>query len=106
MKLLTYKSNVYTIDYMKTATINFKTDEATKTKAQNVATSLGIPLSNLLNAYLYELANTGSVHFTTTEPMTDEMEKAIAVAEADIASGKLSGPFSNIEEMFTHLDSL
>ncbi|HUC96240.1 MAG TPA: type II toxin-antitoxin system RelB/DinJ family antitoxin [Candidatus Saccharimonadales bacterium] len=91
---------------MKTATINFKTDEATKTKAQNVASSLGIPLSNLLNAYLYELANTGSVHFTTTEPMTNKMEKAIALAEADIEAGNLSGPFNNVEEMFAHLDRL
>lgn len=91
---------------MKTATINFKTDEATKAKAQNVANSLGIPLSNLLNAYLYELANTGSVHFTTTEPMTEKMEKVIAQAEADIAAGRLSGPFNTLEKVFDHLDSL
>ena len=91
---------------MKTATINFKTDEATKLKAQDVAGKLGIPLSNLLNAYLYELASTGSVHFTTTEPMTEKMEKVIAQAEAEIAAGKLSGPFETLEEMFTHLDNL
>jgi antitoxin component of RelBE/YafQ-DinJ toxin-antitoxin module len=40
---------------MKAATVNFKTDEQTKRKAQDVASKLGIPLSNLLNAYLYEL---------------------------------------------------
>lgn len=91
---------------MKTATINFKTDKATKIKAQNVASNLGIPLSNLLNAYLYELANTGSVHFTTTEPMTKKMEEVIAQAEIDIAKGKLSGPFDTLEKMFTHLDNL
>jgi hypothetical protein len=67
---------------------------------------LGVPLSNLLNAYLYELANTGSVHFTTTESMTEKMEKAIALAEVDIEAGNLSGPFNNIEEMLAHLDSL
>jgi len=91
---------------MKTATINFKTDKATKAKAQNVASNLGIPLSNLLNAYLYELASTGSVHFTTTEPMTEKMERIIARAEADIAAGELSGPFNTLEKMFAHLDSL
>jgi addiction module RelB/DinJ family antitoxin len=91
---------------MKTAVINFKTDMATKLKAQDVASKLGIPLSNLLNAYLCELASTGSVHFTTTEPMTVEMEQAIAKAEADIAANELSGPFETLEEMFTHLDSL
>ena len=91
---------------MKTAIINFKTDEITKTKAQNVARTLGIPLSNLLNAYLYELANTGSVHFTITEPMTEKMEKVIAQAELNIAAGELSGSFNTLEKMFAHLDSL
>ena len=91
---------------MKTATINFKTDEATKLKAQNVAVKLGIPLSNLLNAYLYELANTGSVHFSTAEPMTEEVEAQVAEAEADIAAGRISASFINLEEMYAHLDSL
>ncbi|HSX01969.1 MAG TPA: type II toxin-antitoxin system RelB/DinJ family antitoxin [Candidatus Saccharimonadia bacterium] len=91
---------------MKTATVNFKTDEATKLKAQAVAGKLGIPLSNLLNAYLYELANTGSVHFTTTEPMTEKTEKIIAQVKSEIAAGRVSGPFGTLEDMFAHLDSL
>ena len=91
---------------MKTATINFKTDEATKLKAQDVAGKLGIPLSNLLNAYLYELANTGSVHFTTAEPMTKHIEAKVAEAEADIAAGRVSETFTTLEAMYAHLDSL
>lgn len=91
---------------MKTAIVNFKTDDATKAKAQAVAKQIGIPLSNLLNAYLYELAATGSVHFTASEPMTEEMERAIEQAEKEIAAGEVSGPFETLEEMFTHLDSL
>lgn len=91
---------------MKTATVNFKTDEATKLKAQDVAGKLGIPLSNLLNAYLYELATTGSVHFTTAEPMTREMEDVIAEAESDIASGHVSQSFATLEQMYAHLDNL
>jgi len=91
---------------MKTAVINFKTDDATKAKAQAVAKQIGIPLSNLLNAYLYELASTGSVHFTASEPMTEEMEKVIKQAEKEIAAGEVSGPFETLEEMFAHLDSL
>jgi addiction module RelB/DinJ family antitoxin len=91
---------------MKTATVNFKTDEATKAKAQKVANQIGIPLSNLLNAYLYELANTGSVHFTASEPMTKKMEELIEVAKKEIAAGEVSGPFETLEEMFEHLDSL
>ncbi len=91
---------------MKTAIVNFKTDDATKAKAQAVAKQIGIPLSNLLNAYLYELASTGSVHFTASEPMTEEMEKIIEQAEKEIAAGEVSGPFETLEEMFAHLDSL
>ncbi len=91
---------------MKTAVVNFKTDEATKIKAQAAAKQIGIPLSNLLNAYLYELASTGSVHFTVSEPMTEKMEELIAVAEKEIAAGEVSGPFESLEEMFDHLDSL
>ena len=91
---------------MKTATVNFKTDDATKTRAQAVAKQIGIPLSNLLNAYLYELANTGSVHFTASEPMTEKMETLIKEAEKEIATGEVSGPFESLEDMFEHLDSL
>ncbi len=91
---------------MKTAVVNFKTDEVTKTKAQAVAKQVGIPLSNLLNAYLYELASTGSVHFTVSEPMTEKMEWLIAESEKEIAAGEISGPFETLEEMFEHLDTL
>lgn len=91
---------------MKTATINFKTDTATKLKAQAVAKQIGIPLSNLLNAYLYELASSGSVHFTASEPMTEKMETIIAEAEQEIKAGDISGPFETLEEMFEHLDNL
>ena len=88
---------------MKTATVNFKTDLHTKEKAQSVALRLGIPLSNLLNAYLYELAATGSVHFTVAEPMTEKMEKAIAIAEKEIEAGEISGPYETIDELLAHL---
>lgn len=91
---------------MKAAVVNFKTDLGTKQKAQDVANKLGIPLSNLLNAYLYELAETGSIHFSVAEPMTEKMEQVIAEAEKDIKTGNLSGPFKTLEEMFEHLDSL
>lgn len=91
---------------MKTAIVNFKTDEDTKTKAQAVAKQIGIPLSNLLNAYLYELASTGSVHFTASEPMTEKMEKIIAEADKEIAAGEVSGPFETLEDFFEHLDRL
>lgn len=91
---------------MKTATINFKTDEATKRKAQAVSKQIGIPLSSLLNAYVRQLASTGTVYFAADEPMTPKMEKVIERIEKEIASGELSGPFETDEELYDHLDSL
>lgn len=91
---------------MKTATINFKTDEATKAKAQAVSKQLGIPLSNLLNAYVHDLASTGRVHFTVSEPMTEHMEKLIEQMEVDIANGDTSGPFESAEDAIAHLKTL
>jgi addiction module RelB/DinJ family antitoxin len=91
---------------MKTAVINFKTDDATKVKAQAVAKQIGIPLSNLLNAYLHELASTGSVHFTASEPMTEKMEKIIEQAEKEIKAGETSGPFETTQEAIAYLKTL
>jgi addiction module RelB/DinJ family antitoxin len=91
---------------MKTATINFKTDDLTKAKAQAVAKQIGIPLSNLLNAYLYELTNTGSVHFTVSEPMTEKMERLIEQAEKEIKAGETSGPFETAQDAIAYLKTL
>lgn len=91
---------------MKTAVLNVKVDEQVKKRAQAVAGSVGIPLSTLVNAYLIELANTGQVHFTTVEPMTEKMEKIIEQAEKEIAAGETSGPFETVEEAIDYLKKL
>lgn len=91
---------------MKTSTVNFKTDEATKKKASAVSKQLGIPLSNLLNAYLHDLAATGSVHFTVAEPMTEKMEKIIEQAQKEIEAGETAGPFETTEEAIAYLKKL
>lgn len=91
---------------MKTAILNVKVDEQIKKRAQAVAGGFGIPLSTLVNAYLIELANTGQIHFSTVEPMTEKMEKIVEVAQREIAQGETSGPFETLEELFEHLDNL
>jgi len=91
---------------MKTAILNVKVDEQVKKRAQAVAGGFGIPLSTLVNAYLIELANTGQIHFSTVEPMTEKMEKIIEIAQKEIVQGDTSGPFENLEELFEHLDNL
>jgi len=91
---------------MKTAIINVKVDAQVKKRAQAVAGEFGIPLSTLVNAYLMDLANTGQIHFTTVEPMTEKMEKLIEQAEKEIQAGETSGPFDTAEEAITYLKSL
>lgn len=90
---------------MKTV-ISVKTDQDTKDKAQAIARSIGIPLSTLINAYLRELAITGTVRFTAPEVATAKTEKIMEQIEKDIAAGDISGPFETTEELFAHLDGL
>lgn len=91
---------------MKTAVLNVKVDEQVKKQAQVVASSFGIPLSTLVNAYLTELAITGQIHFSAVEIMTPKMEKLIEQAEKEIEAGETSGPFNTAEEAIAYLKSL
>lgn len=91
---------------MKTAVLNVKVDEQVKKQAQVVASSFGIPLSTLVNAYLNELAITGQIHFSAVEIMTPKMEKLIEQAEKEIKAGEVSGPFNTAEESIAYLKSL
>lgn len=91
---------------MKTAVLSVKVDENIKKRAQKVAGGFGIPLSTLVNAYLIELAETGQIHFTTSEPMTEKMEKIIEQTEKEIAAGETSGPFETTEEAIAYLKGL
>ena len=90
---------------MKTV-ISVKTDVSTKLRAQLVAKQIGIPLSTLINAYMRDLASSGTVHFSAPERMTPEMERLIEQAENDIVSGDVSGPFKTTKALFDHLDNL
>ncbi len=91
---------------MKTAILNVKVDEKVKKQAQIVASSFGIPLSTLVNAYLMELAETGQIHFSAVEIMTPKMEKLIKQAEREIKAGETSGPFETTEEAIAYLKTL
>lgn len=88
---------------MKTAIVNVKVDSQVKKRAQTVASSFGIPLSTLVNAYLVELAETGQVHFTVSEVMTPQMEKIIEEAQKEIDAGETAGPFDTAEDAIKHL---
>lgn len=49
---------------MKNETINFKTDKETKQQAYALAFIIGIPVSNLLHAYLREFIASNEVYFS------------------------------------------
>lgn len=86
--------------------LNVKIDEDVKKRAQAVASSFGIPLSTLVNAYLIELGQTGQIHFSAVEVMTPQMEKIIAQAEKEIQAGETSGPFETAKDAIKYLKSL
>jgi addiction module RelB/DinJ family antitoxin len=91
---------------MKTAILNVKVDEQVKKRAQVVASSFGIPLSTLVNAYLMELAETGQIHFSAVEIMTPKMERLIEQAEKEIKAGEVSKPFDTAEDAIAYLQTL
>lgn len=84
--------------------ISVKVDKEIKAQAQEIAKSVGIPLSTLINAYLRQLVTTRKVELYAPEPMTPEMERLIAKAEKDIAAGKISGPYKTADEFVRSLN--
>ena len=87
----------------ESTTMSFKINKTLKSRAQQTAKSIGIPLSTLINAYLNEIVVTGRVEFTASEKMTPQMERIIEQVESEIARGETYGPFDTVEGM---LDSL
>ncbi len=81
--------------------ISVKTDKATKAAAQEVAKSMGLNLSVLLNAYLKQVIHTRRVELYAPEEMTPKLEKAI---RASLKSGVSSRSFSTVDELMADLN--
>lgn len=91
---------------MKTV-INIKTDKEVKKNAQELASQLGLSLSDVLNASLRNFIRTREVYFSSVPKMTPELERILGKVEEDIKKGRnLSPSFKNAEEMDKYLDSL
>jgi antitoxin component of RelBE/YafQ-DinJ toxin-antitoxin module len=90
----------------KYSDLTYQSDDQVKKHAQAVASSFGIPLSTLVNAYLMELAETGQIHFITVEVMTPQMEKIIEDAQKEVAAGKTVGPFDTAKDAINCLKKL
>ena len=83
--------------------ISIKTNKATKVAAQEVAKSMGLTLSTLVNSYLIQVAATRRVELYAPEKMTPELERIISEVEADIATHGLSPAFDTVEEFMLNL---
>lgn len=83
---------------MKTAIINIKVDPAIKEQAQMRAKKMGISLSSVLQADLYDFANGKSVGFLA-ENITPKLEREL---EQSRNSGAV-GPFETIDDAIDYL---
>ena len=80
--------------------ISVKIDKETKEAAQELAKSMGLSLSTLINSYLKQVIVTRRVELYAPEQMTPKLEKLLAPIDADIKAGRnLSPAFSSVKEM-------
>lgn len=87
---------------MKTV-ISVKIDTDVKESAQEVASSAGLTLSTLVNAYLRQVAATRRIELYSPEPMSPQLERLIAEVEAELADGKASRPFDTADDFLADL---
>jgi len=87
---------------MKTV-ISVKIDNDVKIMAKEVAASVGLSLSSLVNAYLRQVAATRRIELYAPEPMTPKLEKLIAEVEAERQSGKISKAFKDADAFLKDL---
>lgn len=89
---------------MKTV-ISVKIDKEVKEAAQAVAKSAGLSLSTLVNAYLRQVVATRRIELYAPEQITPKLQELIAEVEAEIAAGKVSKSYSNVDEFIKALKS-
>ncbi|MFH1967138.1 MAG: DUF6364 family protein [Patescibacteria group bacterium] len=87
---------------MNTA-ISIRTDLAVKNAAQEIAQSVGISLSALINSYLRQVIATRRIELYAPEPMTPKLESLIAEVEAELQSGKVSRKFTDVDDFLVDL---
>jgi addiction module RelB/DinJ family antitoxin len=88
---------------MNNTVVSVKIDKDVKQAAQAVAKNAGLNLSSLINAYLRQVVATRRIEIYSPEPMTPELEEAIAVVEAEIKAGHVSKAYDDVDELMTDL---
>jgi len=97
--MLTMCTTMYILCSMTTV-ISIRLDKDLKEAAQEVAKSVGIPLSTLIGAYLHQIVATRQINLYAPEQMTPHLEKMIEEAEKE----ETIGPFSTVEEFLADLE--
>ena len=91
---------------MKTV-IHFKIDKEIIENAKEAAATLGLSLTDVLNAALKNLIRTRTIVISDAPRMTPELEELLGPIEEDIKHGRnLSPSFKTAEEIDKYLDSL
>jgi len=83
--------------------ISVKVNRQVKESAQEVAKSVGLTLSTLVNAYLRQVVATRRIELFAPEEMTPHLEKLIAEFEADLEKGNFSRAFTNADDFLAAL---
>lgn len=83
--------------------ISVKVNRQVKESAQEVAKSVGLTLSTLVNAYLRQVVATRRIELFAPEEMTPHLEKLIAEFEADLEKGNVSRAFTNADDFLAAL---
>lgn len=86
-----------------TTVISVRLDKDLKEAAQEVAKSVGLPLSTLISAYLHQVVATRQITLSAPEQMTPHLEALLKESEANIAAGNISEPFDNVEDFLAEL---
>jgi len=78
-------------------------NKATKVATQEVAKSMGLTLSTMVNSYLLQVIATRRVELYAREQMTPQLEKLIGEVGGDIKKNGLDPSFDTVEDFMTNL---
>ncbi len=84
--------------------ISVRIEKSVKESAQEVAKSVGLSLSSLINTYLRQVSMTRHIELYAPEQMTPKLEKLIGEVEKEIAQGHVSKSFTNAEDFLNDLN--
>ena len=88
---------------MKTV-ITVKTEKTLKSSASKLAAKFGLTLSDIVNVSLAQFVQTRSLHIGGEYPSA-ALQRAMAQAKLDLASGKASPVFDNATDAIKYLRS-